>query len=235
MHGSHSNSIFFRASFFSKSINQSITFKVHGEPAGVSWDWAGGEGCVSGVHSIGRGTVRCGRRLAGPARPVGWKLRVGISVRSGCGGWCRGGIERGSVPRLLWEQGNGGSAGHVPVGQWLPRGRWGRSDRGRRMRGRTSHRVGALGGEGLSSGSAMPCRKSRRCTSRKCTSDVMSADDKCDPEQPLRTARPCARSAFLASATAGGVCSLSLPGSSVRSAAILAQYCKLQSGCVALK
>ena len=143
-------------------INQSITFKVHGEPAGVSWDWAGGEGCVSGVHSIGRGTVRCGRRLAGPARPVGWKLRAGISVRSGCGGWCRGGIERGSVPRLLWEQGNGGSAGHVPVGQWLPRGRWGRSDRGRRMRGKTSHRVGALGGEGLSSGSAMPCRKSRR-------------------------------------------------------------------------
>ena len=109
---------------------QSITFKVHGEPAWVSWDWAGGEGCVSGVHSIGRGTVRCGRRLAGPARPVGWKLRAGISVRSGCGGWCRGGIERGCVPRLLWEQGNGGSAGHVPVGQWLPRGRWGRSDRG---------------------------------------------------------------------------------------------------------
>ena len=30
------------------------------------------------------------------------------------------------------------------------------------MRGKTSHRVGALGGEGLSSGSAMPCRKSRR-------------------------------------------------------------------------
>ena len=120
------------------SINQSITFKVHGEPAGVSWDWAGGEGCVSGVHSIGRGTVRCGRRLAGPARPVGWKLRAGISVRSGCGGWCRGGIERGSVPRLLWEQGNGGSAGHVPDGQWLPRGRWGRSDRGRRMRGNTN-------------------------------------------------------------------------------------------------
>ena len=95
-----------------QSINQSITFKVHGEPAGVSWDWAGGEGCVSGVHSIGRGTVRCGRRLAGPARPVGWKLRAGISVRSGCGGWCRGGNERGSVPRLLWD------VGSVP----LPRG-----------------------------------------------------------------------------------------------------------------
>ena len=78
----------------SRTINQSITFKVHGEPAGVSWDWAGGEGCVSGVHSIGRGTVRCGRRLAGPARPVGWKLRAGISLRSGCGGWCRGGIEK---------------------------------------------------------------------------------------------------------------------------------------------
>ena len=122
----------------------------------------GGRGCVSGVHSNGRGTVRCGRRQAGPARPVGWKLRAGISLRSGCGGWCRGGIEKGSVPRLLWEQGNGGSAGHVPVGQWLPRGRWGRSDRGRRMRGKTSHRVGALGGEGLSSGSAMPCRKSRK-------------------------------------------------------------------------
>ena len=101
--------------------------------------------------------MRCGHRLAGPARPVGLKLRAGISVRSGCGGWCREGIERGSVPRLLWEQGNGGSAGHVPVGQWLPCGRWGRSDRGRRMRGRTSHRVGALGGEGISSGSAMPC------------------------------------------------------------------------------
>ena len=67
-------------------FNQSITFKIHGEPAEVSWDWAGGEGCVSGVHSIGRGTVRCGRRLAGPARPVGWTLRAGISVRSGCGG-----------------------------------------------------------------------------------------------------------------------------------------------------
>ena len=75
-------------------INQSITFKVHGEPAGVSWDWTGGEGCVSGVHSVGRGTVRCGRRLAGPARPVGWKLRAGISLRSGCGGWCRGGMMR---------------------------------------------------------------------------------------------------------------------------------------------
>ena len=36
--------------------NQSITFKVHGEPAEVLWDWAGGRG----VHSIGRGTVRCG-------------------------------------------------------------------------------------------------------------------------------------------------------------------------------
>ena len=49
------------------SINQSVTYKVHGEPAEVSWDWAekaGGEGCVSGVHSIERGTVQCGRRLA---------------------------------------------------------------------------------------------------------------------------------------------------------------------------
>ena len=93
------------------SINQSITFKFHGEPAEVSWDWAGGGGCVSGVHR--RGTVRCGRRLAGPARPVGWKLRAGISLRNGCGGWCRGGIGKGSVPRLLWE------VCHVCCG-WLP-------------------------------------------------------------------------------------------------------------------
>ena len=39
------------------SINQSITFKVHEEPAEVSWAWAGGEGCASGVHSI---PFRCG-------------------------------------------------------------------------------------------------------------------------------------------------------------------------------
>ena len=118
---------------------------------------------VEFIALIGRGTVRCGRRLAGPAGPVGWKLSAGRSLRSGCGGWCRGGIEKGSVPRLLWEQGSGGSAGRVPVGQWLPRGRRGRSDRGRRMWGKTNHRVGALGGGGgLSSGSAMPCRKSRR-------------------------------------------------------------------------
>ena len=101
---------------FDNQSNQPITFKVHGEPAGVSWDWAGGGGCVSGVHSIGRGTVRCGRRLAGPARPVGWKLRAGISLRSGCGGWCRGGIEKGSVLRLLWE-GSGAVAGVIDEAQ----------------------------------------------------------------------------------------------------------------------
>ena len=145
-----------------QSINQLHLKSTGSQQRSHGTGRGGGGGGGSGVHSIGRGTVRCGRRLAGPARPVGWKLRAGISLRSGCGGWCRGGIEKGSVPRLLWEQGNGGSAGHVPVGQWLPCGRWGRSDRGRRMWGKTNHRVGALGREGLSSGSAMPCRKSCR-------------------------------------------------------------------------
>ena len=38
-----------------RTINQSNQSPQ--EPAEVSWDWAGGEGCVSGVHSMGRGTV----------------------------------------------------------------------------------------------------------------------------------------------------------------------------------
>ena len=67
------------------TINQSIAFKVHGEPAGVSWDWAGGEGCVSGVHSIGRGTVRCGRQ-------AGWASQAcGVEIEGGnkCAKWVR--------------------------------------------------------------------------------------------------------------------------------------------------
>ena len=70
----------------SHSINQSIAFQVHGEPAEVSWEWAGGGVCRSGVCDIGKGTVRCKRRLAGPARPVGRRSGAGVSLHIGCGG-----------------------------------------------------------------------------------------------------------------------------------------------------